>query len=382
MIPLVDLGAQHRPLAPDLEKKLRELLESSQFILGEELERFESEFVSYVGAAHGIGVASGTAALELACRALVPPGSEVIVPAATYAATAFAVTLAGSRPRFVDVTSDTGAIDPDRLAGALGARTRAIVAVHLFGHPAPMGEILAFARRHGLRVIEDCAQAHGATYEGRRVGSLGDAGCFSFYPSKNLGALGDGGIVLTDDPEAAERVRLLRHLGQRVRNVHEAVAGNLRLDTLQAAFLRVKLPSLDAWNERRRAAARAYGEELEGSGVVLPGARPGCTHVFHLYVIRHRERDEVKRALQSAGIGCGVYYPTPVPLQPAYREIGARESDFPVAVERSRDSLALPIYPEITRAQIERVASVVRSALSSPRVSTDAPARASPSPRE
>jgi dTDP-4-amino-4,6-dideoxygalactose transaminase len=362
-IPFVDLAAQHRAVASDLVKKLAELLESSQFILGEELERFEAEFASYCGVPHAAGVSSGTSALELACRALVPPGSEVIVPAHTFVASAFAVTLAGCRPRFVDVLADSRALDPRLLAAACTPRTKAILVVHLYGHPAPMDEIGEFARARGLAVIEDCAQAHGASLGGRRVGSFGAAGCFSFYPSKNLGALGDGGMVVMREEEVRDRVRMLRHLGQRVRNVHETVTSNHRLDSLQAAFLRAKLPHLERWNEDRRAAARAYGEALAPTGCVLPGEAPGARHVYHLYAIRHPRRDAIARALAAAQIGHGVYYPTPVPLQPAYRDLGARPGDFPVADALSRDSIALPMYPELTRSQIAEVAGVVRSAL-------------------
>jgi dTDP-4-amino-4,6-dideoxygalactose transaminase len=226
-----------------------------------------------------------------------------------------------------------------------------------------MDEITAFARAHDLRVIEDCAQAHGATYRGRRVGGFGDVGCFSFYPSKNLGALGDGGMVVTSDPAVAERVRMLRHIGQRERNVHEVVTSNHRLDGLQAGFLRVKLPYLDGWNEQRRAHARAYAAALAGTGAVLPSEAPGCRHVYHVYAIRHPRRDAILRALEAAEIGCGVYYPTPVPLQPAYRELGARPGDFPVADALSRDSLALPMFPELSAGDMAEVARVVRSAL-------------------
>jgi dTDP-4-amino-4,6-dideoxygalactose transaminase len=362
-IPFVDLAAQHRPLAAELAKKLAELLESSQFVLGAELERFEEEFAAYCGVAHGIGVSSGTSALELACRALVPPGAEVIVPASTFVASAFAVTLAGGQPRFVDVLPQSRALDPNLLPAACTSRTRAILVVHLYGHPAPMDEILAFARARDLVVIEDCAQAHGASLGGRRVGGFGDVGCFSFYPSKNLAALGDGGMIVTQDADLRDRLRALRHLGQRVRNVHDEVSSNHRLDTLQAAFLRVKLPHLEEWNERRRALARAYSEALRGAGVGLPTEAPGCRHVYHLYAIRHPRRDAIARALTAAGIGHGIYYPTPVPLQPCYRDLGARPGDFPVADALSRDSLALPIFPELGPAGIAEVAGVVRSAL-------------------
>ncbi len=363
-IPFADLAAQHRELASDLAKRLAELLESSQFILGEELERFEAEFASYCGVPHAVGVSSGTSALELACRALVPPGAEVIVPAQTFVASAFAVTLAGCQPRFVDVLPESRALDPKLLAAACTPRTKAILVVHLYGHPAPMDAIGEFAHARGLAVIEDCAQAHGASLGGRRVGGFGDAGCFCFYPSKNLGALGDGGMVVMRDAELRDRVRTLRHLGQRVRNVHETVSSNHRLDSLQAAFLRVKLPHLERWNEGRRAVARAYRQALDRSGCVLPTEAPGARHVYHLYALRHPRRDAIARALAAAGIGHGIYYPTPVPLQPAYRDLGARAGDFPVADALSRDSIALPMFPELSGAQIAEVAGVVCSALS------------------
>jgi dTDP-4-amino-4,6-dideoxygalactose transaminase len=362
-IPFVDLAAQHRVLAPELEKKLAELLESSGFILGGELASFEREFAGYLGVAHGIGVSNGTAALQLACQALFEPGDEVVVPAHTFVASALGVTYAGCRPVFADVTDDCFAIDPARLERAIGPRTRGVIAVHLYGHPAPMDEVMAIARRHGLRVIEDAAQAHGATYRGRRVGGLGDVSCFSFYPSKNLGALGDAGFVATNDAATAERIRMLRHMGQRERYHHEILGRNERLDALQAAFLRVKLPHLERWNEARRAAAAAYGEALAGSGVRPPGVAADCTHVYHVYCVRHPARDRILRALEAEQIGCGVYYPTPVPLLPCYQELGAKPGDFPVAEQLARDALALPMFPEISREQIERVVRVVRSAL-------------------
>jgi dTDP-4-amino-4,6-dideoxygalactose transaminase len=362
-IPFVDLAAQHRALAPDLRKKFDELLESSQFILGAEVERFEAEFAAWLGVPHAIGVSDGTAALELAVRALVPPGAEVIVPAATFVASAFAVTRAGCTPRFVDVLEHSRALDPTRLEAACTPRTRALLVVHLYGHPAPMDQILDFARRRGLALIEDCAQAHGATYRGRKVGGFGDLACFSFYPSKNLGALGDGGMVVTADPALRDRIAMLRHVGQRVRNLHEVVAGNERLDGVQAAWLRVKLPHLDGWNARRRVNAAEYAAALAATGCVLPTVEPDCEHVYHVYAIRHPRRDAIAGALEAAGIGHGVYYPTPVPLQPAYRDLGLRPGDFPVAEQLSRDSVALPMFAELESSQIAEVARVVRSAL-------------------
>jgi dTDP-4-amino-4,6-dideoxygalactose transaminase len=363
MIPFVDLAAQHRLLAPELESKLRDLLGSSQFILGDELAAFESEFASYVGAAHGVGVANGTEALQLVCEALLDPGDEVVVPAYTFTASALAVSHARCRPRFVDVDSETFTIDPDQFESAIGPQTRAVMAVHLYGHPAPMGEIGSIARRRGLRVIEDCAQAHGATYDGARVGSLGDAGCFSFYPSKNLGALGDAGLVVTEDPKVRDRLRALRHLGQEERNVHQFVGYTARLDALQAAFLRVKLPHLDRFNELRHEVAAAYAEELADTGLKLPIEVPGCTHVYHLFVIRHPRRDAIRRALQEAEIGCAVHYETPVPQQPCYSHLGLRPGTFPVAEQLGRDCLALPMFPELSRAQIAEVGRVIRSVL-------------------
>lgn len=362
MIPFVDLTAHHRPLAPELEKKLRELLESSQFILGDEVARFEEEFAQYIGSRWAVGVGSGTAALQLAFEALIEPGDEVLVPAHTYVASAFGVSHAGGVPVFVDVRDSDYALDPERLEAAVTPRTRAVLAVHLYGHPAPMDEIQAFARRHDLRVVEDCAQAHGARYRGQRVGSFGDAGCFSFYPSKNLGALGDGGAVLTSDEQVRDRVRELRHLGQRVKNLHESIGHNERLDTLQAAFLRVKLPNLERSNELRNAAAARYAHALAGNGLRLPQVARDCTHVYHLYVVRHPRVAAIAATLERAGIACGVYYPQPVPCQPCYGGEGASGA-FPVSEQITRDSLALPMYPELSSEQIEEVARVVRSAL-------------------
>jgi dTDP-4-amino-4,6-dideoxygalactose transaminase len=266
-------------------------------------------------------------------------------------------------PIFADVSERTFGLDPAAVRARITPRTRAIVVVHLFGCPADLDGILAVASEHGLAVIEDCAQAHGARYRGRKVGTFGDAACFSFYPSKNLGALGDGGAIALRDARRRDEIAMLRHVGQRVRNVHEVVAGNERLDSLQAAFLRVKLPHLDDWNARRRAAAAAYGAALGGTGCVLPGVEPGCEHVYHLYVIRHPRRDAIARALEGAGIGYGVYYPTPVPLTPAYRDLGAKVGDFPVAERLAADSIALPMFPELSQAQIAEVVRVVRSAL-------------------
>lgn len=361
-IPFIDLTAHHRKFAAAFRKKLDELVGNSQFTLGEELDRFEREFAAYIGAKHAIGVSNGTDALRLACQAIdLKPGDEVIVPADTYIATALGVTWAGGIPRFVDVALDTFNLDPAKIEEAITPRTRAIMPVHLFGHPADMDPILEIARRRGLRVIEDAAQAHGATYKRRRVGGLGDLGCFSFYPSKNLGALGDGGMITTNDDALALKLRMLRNLGQREKYVHEILGVNNRLDNLQAAFLRIKLRKLDAHNRLRQKAAERYARKLAGTSAVVPAMRLGCFHVYHIYSIRHPRRDALRSALQAAGIGCGVYYPVPVPFQKCYLPLGYKAGDFPVTEQLARESLALPMYPEITAAHIRTAVETLRT---------------------
>jgi dTDP-4-amino-4,6-dideoxygalactose transaminase len=361
-VPFLDLGAHHRKFAAAFRRKFNEVLRSSEFILGRELEAFEAEFAAYIGVGHAIGVSNGTDALRLACEAIdLRPGDEVIVPATTYIASALGVSFAGGTPRFAEVTADTFSLDPARLEDAITPHTRAVMPVHLFGHPADIDPIREIARRRGLRVIEDAAQAHGALYKGRRAGSLGDLGCFSFYPSKNLGALGDGGMVTTDDAALAGRLRMLRNLGQKRRYYHDVLGNNNRLDNLQAAFLRLKLKKLEQHNRLRQAAAARYNKALAGSGAVLPVARPGSTHVFHIYNILHPERDELRRRLEAARISCGVYYPMPAPYQECYRSLGYKRGDFPVSERLAAQSLALPMFPEITPAQIRAVAAALRT---------------------
>jgi dTDP-4-amino-4,6-dideoxygalactose transaminase len=360
-VPFLDLAAHHRPFAAAFRKKLGELLRSSEFILGRELGEFENEFARYLGVKHAVGVSNGTDAIRLACEAIgLRAGDEVIVPAYTFVATALGVTFAGGTPRFVDVCEDTFNLDPEKAEQAVTPRTRVILPVHLFGHPADMDPILALAKRHGLRVIEDAAQAHGAAFKGRKVGGIGDLGCFSFYPTKNLSALGDGGAVVTNDDALADRLRMLRNLGQKVRYVHDVLGHNNRLDNLQAAFLRLKLKKLDSFNRKRAAAAELYGRELSGLGAALPRARPGCLPAWHLYSVLHPEREAVRARLQAAGIACGVYYSRPAALQDCYRSLGHRPGDFPVAERLSARNLALPIFPEITPAQVRAVARACR----------------------
>jgi len=290
-IPFVDLGTQHRELEEELLGAVASVVESSQFILGDELSAFEDEFARYCGTAHCVGVANGTDALHLSLRALdIGPGDEVITAANTFVATAFAIAHVGAQPVLLDVEPDGCNIDVNLIEPAITKRTKAIIPVHLYGHPAQMDDIMAIAGAHGLKVVEDACQAHGARYRGRRVGTFGDVACFSFYPGKNLGALGDGGAILTNDSELAERLRILRHCGQSAKNVHPMIGYNSRLDTLQAAVLRVKLRHLDRWNERRRAAARLYSELLAGAGLTLPAVQPSSEHVYQQLRSAYRHR--------------------------------------------------------------------------------------------
>lgn len=361
-IPFVDLGAHHRKFAAAFKKAFNTTLGNSQFILGGEIEAFEREFAKYVGVKHVVGVSNGTDALRLALEGSgMEPGGEVIVPAYTFAATALAVSHAGGVPRFVDVSDDSATLDPAKIEAAITPKTRAIMPVHLWGHPADMDAILEIARRRGLKVIEDAAQAHGATVQGRRVGSIGDAAAFSFYPSKNLGALGDAGALATNDDALADRVRRLRNVGQGKKYHHVDLGYNNRLDTLQAAFLRIKLKKLDAHNRMRRKNAELYDRLLAPLGVRTPPAHAG--HVYHLYTIRHPKRDAIAKALTDAGIACGIYYPIPLHLQECYARLGGKKGDHPVSERLAGEVLSLPMYPELGAAQIKRVAAAVRLAL-------------------
>lgn len=360
-VPLMDLRVQHRGIEHALVRTFRDAVRRSDFILGDTLAAFEREFARTAGAPRALGVANGTDALRLCLQAAgIGPGDEVIVPAATFAATAHAVVHAGARPRFVDVERGTWTIDPAAVERAVNRRTRAVIPVHLYGQPADMTRILSIARRRRLVVIEDACQAHGATWRGRRVGSLGHYAAFSFYPSKNLGALGDGGVITTRaDPD--DLLHPLRHVGQRVRNVHAIAGYNSRLDALQAAFLRIKLRRLAGWNEGRRRHAAAYRRLITNPAVRLPVERPGARHVYHLFVVQTERRDALQAELARAGIASAVYYPTPVALQPAMRAFGARRGEFPVAEENARTTLALPMFPELTAAQQRHVARVINA---------------------
>jgi dTDP-3-amino-3,4,6-trideoxy-alpha-D-glucose transaminase len=362
-IPLVDLKAQYRAIQSDIDGAIRRVLESTGFIMGPEVANFEKAFAEFCGAAHCVGVASGTAALELALRALgVGPGDEVITVAHTFIATAEAISAVGARPVFVDVEPDSYNLDPQWLADAITEKTKAIVPVHIYGRPANMTAINGIAAAHGIPVLEDAAQAHGATWGDGRAGTLGDAACFSFFPGKNLGAYGDAGAVVTNRQDVADQVRLLRNHGRKSKYVHEQRGYGERLDALQAAILSAKLPYLEQWTEARRRLARRYSEKLAAFELVLPEAANGANPAWHLYVVRvpsQEERDALVEYLVSQGIEAGVHYPVPLHLQPAYADLGYRRGDFPVTERVAETCVSLPIYPEMTDEQQDVVVAAI-----------------------
>jgi dTDP-4-amino-4,6-dideoxygalactose transaminase len=374
-IPAADLRAQHAALSDELLDAFRRVLDSSAFILGAEVTAFEQEFAAYCEVPHALGVANGTDALALALRALgVGSGDCVALPAFTFVGTAEAVCHVGARPVFVDIEPQTFTLDPNALRAAIqqhGAPVRAVIPVDLYGQVAAMEEIATVASAAGAAIIEDAAQAHGARYNGRRAGGLGALACFSFYPSKNLGALGDGGAITTNDADLAGRVALLRDHGQRNKYVHDIVGFTSRLDSLQAAWLRIKLRHLDDWNARRRAIATQYASQLRDvPGITPPVTASGREHVYHLYVIRCGDRDALRAHLSARGIATGIHYPVPLHLQPAFAQLGYRAGDFPVAEAATREVLALPIYPEMSDPAVADVCDAIRD------WATQAPAQA------
>jgi dTDP-3-amino-3,4,6-trideoxy-alpha-D-glucose transaminase len=366
MIPFLDLKAVYAELKPDLDAAYARVMQSGWFVLGKEVEAFEAEYAAYCGTKHCVGLGNGLEALELVLRAWdLGAGDEVIVPSNTYIATWLAVTAVGARVVPVEPTPAGPNIDPERIEAALTARTKAIMPVHLYGEPADMDAIMALANRRGLKVIEDVAQAQGARVRGRRTGSLGDAGAHSFFPSKNIGALGDGGAVTTDDERLAERLRVLRNYGSKVKYVNLERGFNSRLDELQAAFLRAKLPRLDAWNERRRAVAARYDDKLAGvPGLGLPRAPQWAEPVWHLYVVRTGRRADLIKALDKAGIGSLIHYPIPPHLQEAYADLGQGKGSYPLAEQLAETVLSLPMGPHMPLEAVDKVADVVRTALS------------------
>ena len=360
MIPLLDLVAQYNTIKPDIDAAIQEVLNSAKFILGPNEKAFEQEAAEYLGVKHAVGVASGTDALVIALRALgIGRGDEVIVPAYSFFATAGTVLTVGATPVFVDIDPQTYLIDTAKITRAITERTRAILPVHLYGQAADMDEINQIAARHGLKVVEDNAQAFGATYHDKHTGALGDLGCLSFFPSKNLGAYGDAGMVTTDDDKLAELVTMLRTHGWKKKYFPEMLGYNSRLDEMQAAILRVKLKHVDAWNTRRREIVEVYNARLGAAGIAIPTAAPERTPVYHLYIIRSKKRELLKEQLKERGIASEVYYPQPLHLSAPCRELGWVEGTLPVAEQAARETLALPLYPEMTDEQINAVITAV-----------------------
>lgn len=364
-IPAFDLTRQYQKIGPEIQQAVAEVMARGSFILGENVKKLEEEIAAYCGASHAIGVANGSDALNLALMALgIGPGDEVIVPSFTFFATAGAVARTGATPGFADIDPVTYNLDPASFEARITRRTKAVIPVHLYGHPAEMDSIMSIARARGIRVIEDCAQAIGSEYKGKRVGSIGDFGCFSFFPTKNLGAFGDGGMVTTNEPDLAERVRLLRVHGSRKKYYHEILGYNSRLDEIQAAILRVKLKYLEEWTEARRGVARQYNELLAGTDVVTPVELPGSRHVYHQYTIRSGRRDELQEQLRQAGIGSTVYYPLPLHLQPVFAELSGKPGDLPESERAAAEALSLPMFPEITLTEIQSVSHTVCAGVS------------------
>jgi len=377
-VPFLDLKSQYQSIRQEVEQAIASVLESGQFVGGEELRRFEAEFAAYCGVRYGIGTSSGTTALHVALLACeVQPGDEVLTVPNSFIATAEAISHVGAVPVFLEVDTESYTLDPNRLEDFLrkgcryvprfrrlinktsGRPVSAVVPVHLYGQPADMQPIVELARHYNLAVVEDAAQAHGASYYGQRVGSLGDMAAFSFYPGKNLGAYGDGGAVVTDSPDLAERARRLVDHGRESKYCHQEIGYNYRLDNLQAAILRVKLRHLDAWNDGRRQHAARYDELLQGV-VAIPVVKKYARHVYHLYVIRTERREELREYLQSQDVATGIHYPLPLHLQPAYRFLGYRAGDFPITEKYATQVLSLPMCAELSQEQVEWVAETIR----------------------
>jgi dTDP-4-amino-4,6-dideoxygalactose transaminase len=364
-VPFLDLWSQHLPLMSEFNQAIREVVESSAFAGGRFVTAFEEDFAAYCNVPYAIGVGSGTEALWLSLLACgVGSGDEVITVPSTFMATAEAITHCGARPVFVDVDESTYTMNPDALKHALTAKTKAIIPVHLFGQPADMDPIVDFGRKHGLHVIEDACQAHGATYKGRRVGTFGDTACFSFYPGKNLGAFGEAGAVVTSNAELNEKIKILRDHGQERKYFHSVVGWNCRMDGIQAAVLRIKLRQLETANQRRRNHAAQYGTGLrEFDGIITPTEASYARHVYHIYAIRVSNRDETVKSLTDQGIATGIHYPVPVHLQEAYQTLGYTRSSFPTAERCAAEFVSLPMYPELTHSQIEQVIEGVKEAV-------------------
>ncbi|MBI5250279.1 MAG: DegT/DnrJ/EryC1/StrS family aminotransferase [Desulfomonile tiedjei] len=356
MVPFLDLKAQYRVIADEIRQAVDRVLESGRFTLGPEVEAFEQEFAAYCGTKHAVGVNSGTSALHLALLAAgVAPGHEVITVPMTFVATVAAIGYAGAIPVFVDVDPQFYTMDPEKIESAITERTKAIVPVHLYGQPAEMDRIIEIAAKHKIAVIEDAAQAHGAEYRGKRVGALGELGAFSFYPGKNLGAYGEGGMVVTNDDKHARTVRMLRDWGTETKYYHELKGFNYRMDAIQGAILRVKLRHLEDWIRSRRILAVRYEERLAATSLVLPAAMPDARHVYHLYAVRSHHRESLQTALAENNIYTGLHYPVPVHLQKAWSELPYKKGDFPVSERIANEEISLPMFPEMSQEQLEDV---------------------------
>jgi dTDP-4-amino-4,6-dideoxygalactose transaminase len=361
MVPFVDLKAQYQNIKPEIDAAISSVLESGQFVLGDEVTAFEEEFAAYCGARFGIALNSGTSALHLALLAAnIGPGDEVITVPFTFVATVAAIRYTGARPVFVDIDPASYNMDANQLAGAITKRTKAILPVHLYGQPADMDPIREIARRHDLVVIEDAAQAHGAEYKGRRVGAIGDMGCFSFYPGKNLGAYGEGGFVTTNHADYASTIRMLRDWGQERKYEHSLRGYNYRMDGLQGAILRVKLRHLEAWTEARRKKAADYDALLAGDGIGIPRQMAYARHVYHVYAIRTSHRALLQQTLHTQEIQTGIHYPIPVHLQEAHSDLGYRAGDYPCSEKAAAEVLSLPMFAELMIDQQEQIACALR----------------------
>ena len=361
-IPLVDLATQSRAIRDEVLSRMAAVIDAGRYILGEEVEQFENQFAEYCQVPHCIGVANGTDALHLALRALdIGQGDEVITVGNSFAATAFAIAYTGATAVFVDIDPTDFNIDVNLVEEAISKRTKAIIPVHLYGQPARMLELREIADRHGLKIVEDCAQSHGAEIDGQRCGSFGDIGCFSFYPGKNLGAFGDGGANTTKDPKLAEKLRLLRNYGQRVKNQHDMLGYNCRLDTLQACVLLTKMKYIENWTEQRRQVAKWYREELADTDLILPQERDDVRHVYHLYVARHPQRDQLMKHLADRNISCGIHYPNPLFTAKPFEGSTTIPLDLPICTEFANEIISLPMYPEMTRDQVSQIGDAVRA---------------------
>jgi dTDP-4-amino-4,6-dideoxygalactose transaminase len=359
-VPFVDLKALHAPISADLSNAIDRVMRNTAFIQGAEVKAFEDAFAKYIGVRHCVAVNSGTAALHLALLGLgIGPGDEVITVSHTFIATSEAISAVGARPVFVDIDPVTYMMDPAKVEAAITSRTRAILPVHLYGYPANMDALLAIAKRHNLQVVEDACQAHGAKYKGRMAGSMSAAGCFSFYPGKNLGACGEGGAMVTNDDALMQKVRMLREHGSVQKYVHVLPGYNFRLEGLQGAVLAVKLPHLDSWNDRRRAVAKRYGQLLAGQGIELPTEESHAHHVYHLYVIQTDDREGLRDFLAQRGIETGLHYPIPLHQQEAYASLGYRTGDFPVTEKATQRILSLPMYPDMPMEAVDYVSDAI-----------------------